>query len=576
MSNHLMLAVLGVHPRLTRYIFGGQEVQAHLSPVALLDLLPEPARPDGVLALCTSEAKQDSGGKLCDQLQDRYAVRLIDIPAGNDQAQIGQFLDAVTSAVPRDVDLTVDITGGFRHFSFLTYAALMYLIELQGIRVRGVYYGLLGQGKDASTPFLDLHPMMELPRWTRALHVLRKTGSTLPITDLLDTGSRGDARRQVSDDFRYLAEAYLAGLPLELGQRATTIKTRHRKPLKQLIQREHQLPLSDSLLGRLFKILSERALDHPPSGKGWKKGVELTRGELSRQAELIDSLLENRHQSTALGLMHEWTVSWAVFEKGFDEPNWLDYKKTRRPAKNQLDAIKEIYRTPDLAHILTPQQREVARFWDDLTELRNGFAHHGMRKQILIGDRRIEKKFEAIKNYWSNTLCTVPELSLSIGGGLGGRILVSPVGRRPGVLYSALKACHADGHSEGLRECLVICSEETEASIGEVLERAGYDGNVTPLRLEDPFAGGGGEIRRLRNEARRNLVGADEVLVNVTGGTTLMGLVAEGIASEARRFARPTRRFGLIDRRPPHEQDSDPYQVGDAFWLDSIESADGY
>jgi hypothetical protein len=91
--------------------------------------------------------------------------------------------------------------------------------------------------------------------------------------------------------------------------------------------------------------------------------------------------------------------------------------------------------------------------------------------------------------------------------------------------------------------------------------------------LEDPF-GGRPEIERVVKAARPRILGADEVLVNVTGGTTLMGLVAEALAGTARQLARPVRRFGLIDRRPPADQDADPFRAGEPFWLDSAEGGD--
>lgn len=53
-----------------------------------------------------------------------------------------------------------------------------------------------------------------------------------------------------------------------------------------------------------------------------------------------------------------------------------------------------------------------------------------------------------------------------------------------------------------------------------------------------------------------------------------MGLAAEALASTARRLARPVRRFGLIDRRPPDQQMDDPYQTGEPFWLDELGDGD--
>ena len=562
-----MITLLGLNPSPARYGLEGREVATDLAPVALLELLPASQQPERILALCTAEAKENTGRKLIKRLAGKCVAQLVDVPAGHDQEHVEQFLRAVTREVPDRVELTVDITHGLRHFSFLTYASLLYLAELKGVRVRAVYYGLLGQGKDGSSPFLDLHPLLELPRWARALHTLRTTGSALPITELLSRGEKGQVGWEISNEFRYLAEAYLSGLPLELGQRAWRIKDHFMKPLTKILRVDHRLPMSRELANLLAEGLTPHLLEGVMSGEGWKGKVPLTKDELSRQAAVINSLLSNGHLHTALRLIQEWTISWVIFNERMDTEDWLNHRQVRSRAKNLLYALTAIGKDPDLAGFLTDSQRSIGKNWDDLTGLRNGFAHHGMRKQILIGDRQIEKKLEAVKTYWRHTLGTIPELSLSIGGCPGGRILVSPIGRRPGVLYSALNACHADEHSEGLKECLVICSEETEVAIGEVLEQAGYDGNVTLLRLEDPFGGGSGEIRRLRKKARRHLVGVDEVLVNVTGGTTLMGLVAEGIASEARRFARPTRRFGLVDRRPAKEQDTDPYQASDVFWL---------
>jgi hypothetical protein len=69
--------------------------------------------------------------------------------------------------------------------------------------------------------------------------------------------------------------------------------------------------------------------------------------------------------------------------------------------------------------------------------------------------------------------------------------------------------------------------------------------------------------------AAAHLLEGPEVFVNLTGGTTLMGLAVERIAGEARRLGRPVRRFGLIDRRTREEQQADPFQTAEPYWLDS-------
>ncbi len=108
--------------------------------------------------------------------------------------------NAVT--VSGEVDLTVDVTHGYRHFSFLTYIGVLYLAALRGVRVRGAYYGLLRS--DAPSPFLDLRPLLALPRWIHALEVVRETGSTLPLAEALDGGAqdRSATARDIARDAR--------------------------------------------------------------------------------------------------------------------------------------------------------------------------------------------------------------------------------------------------------------------------------------------------------------------------------------------------------------------------------------
>lgn len=62
---------------------------------------------------------------------------------------------------------------------------------------------------------------------------------------------------------------------------------------------------------------------------------------------------------------------------------------------------------------------------------------------------------------------------------------------------------------------------------------------------------------------------ADAVVANMTGGTTLMGIVIQQMTEEARKLGRDVRRFALVDRRPPAEQDNNPFVQGEAYWLDT-------
>jgi hypothetical protein len=568
---HVLLTVLGRDPQEACYRLGDRQAEARLAPLALLDLLPNTERPDRVVALCTREAKEESWPLLEHAIASLYVVDPIDVPAGHAQKDIDTFLERVSQAIPadREVDLTVDVTHGYRHFSFLTYTAVLYLTALRGVRVRGAYYGLLRQNK--VSPFLDLRPLLALPRWFHALQVLRETGSASPIAALLADGPQSPSARSISRDLSLISEAYLSGLPIELGQQVRGFCEQRPKPLKKLLRNDHHLPLAAELVRGLTSTLDPFQLVGQVSGNGWKRKTVLSRVELERQARLIDDLLDHESLATALGLMNEWAVSWVAWRVE-DTGAWLDYKAVRRRAAGLLGAFAAVGSDPDLDPILSDDQRALGGFWSQLCELRNAYHHHGMRPQVLVGNGQIDRKLKDVQSYWRETLSRLPDLPLTLGSARVGRVLVSPIGRRPGVLFSALRVAQAKDQ-EAPAACLVICSRETEELIDEAVRHAAYDGPIESLVLGDPY-GGRAEIERVVKMARKSLIGADEVFVNVTGGTTLMGLTAEAVASAARGLACPVRRFGLIDRRPPVQQDSDPYQAGEPFWLDAGEGGD--
>ena len=569
---HTLLTVLGTSSQEAHYVLDGKEVSTRLAPIALFELLADVACPNRVLALCTAEAARDSWPLLEDALAGRCAVQRVEIPSGSAQADVDTFLTALTEAVPEGIDLTMDVTHGFRHFSFLTYVGVQYLAALRGVRIRGAYYGLWKPMPEPS-PFLDLRPLLELPRWVHALEVLRETGSALPMATLLDDGpSNNQSARKCARDLKHLSTAYLSGLPLELGRKARNIREQRRKPMRKLLQ-ERRLPLAGKLIDLLDGVLNPLAIASPVSGDGWKRRVALAEEELERQTRLIDDLLRRGSMATALGLMSEWAVSWVAWMRGNDGSDWLDFHAVRRSAATLLDAMAAANEDSSLRDMLTEEQRELGVFWHQLTGLRNGYAHHGMRPQPLVDDSKVNSEQRKVVRYWQ-ALRELPAFPLSLGESSAGRILVSPIGLRPGVLFSALHSCRADGNSREPELSLVICSQETKDLIRDVFQHAEYTGKVAPLILEDAFGGGPEEIEGLAQAARRHFLGAGEVLVNVTGGTTLMGLAAESLASEARALACPVRRFGLIDRRPPSEQDSDPYRAGEPFWLDQKKNDD--
>ena len=228
---HVLLTVLGInHQDPATYSLGNRQATAAFAPIALLELLPEASRPKRILAICTPKAAAKAWPAFANEVDGRSEEctrESISVRSGIGESDIDDFLQKVATAIPQNAVLTVDVTHGFRHYSFLTYVTVQYLTALHGVQVRGAYYGLY-QGSGNTSPFLDLRPLLELPHWTHALQVLRDTGSTLAIAKIIDSdpvrGAAQPSQRKIADSLSRFSQGYLSGLPLEIGRDSQIIR----------------------------------------------------------------------------------------------------------------------------------------------------------------------------------------------------------------------------------------------------------------------------------------------------------------------------------------------------------------
>jgi hypothetical protein len=114
----------------------------------------------------------------------------------------------------------------------------------------------------------------------------------------------------------------------------------------------------------------------------------------------------------------------------------------------------------------------------------------------------------------------------------------------------------------------VVCSPQTQSTVEVAAPRAGFAGQPIKLIIQDALSGYE-ELPGLVEKARGWLLEADQVVANLTGGTTLMGIAVQRLVEAAERLDRPSRRFALIDRRPSAEQEQNPYVASDVYWLDA-------
>lgn len=509
---------------------GRQATSRLFSALALWELMDEGQRPCEVWFLLTPEA--DSAAWPAVQAEaDQVGVKVqsLRIPTG---AGSDDFLHQVAEQIPTGYSLTLDITQGLRHHAFLFFALSMYLSMFRDIALDGVWYAQkLSDNPDEPRAFVDLEPVQRLVRWFVALTVFNDTGSTKGLARLV----AHPKLRELLEDF---SEEFMTGLPMEAGISASKAS----RLLQQLGPSVLGVPLSDELHTQIGDSLAPYCLEIDP-----KKARELDEQELQRQKVFIEQYLRSGQSNLAYGFMREWVVS-SVMHHHNVRRGWLNGEK-RENFENKLGALITLIKTENDPNRerLDPEQRAYAQRLQRLINIRNALQHHGMQESEFP-----KKAMRKLVNAWHQANWGVyPPL-----GGDSGRLLVCPVNNSIGVLYSAL--CHTTP-----QRCFVICTEAGAAEVTRAFAAANWNGEHDLMIIEDPKAGYT-QRKALIQQVSRWLYDAGDVAVSLTGGTTLMSILAGQVAHHAGlAYHRPTWQFVLVDRREREEQRKNPWVVSE-------------
>jgi CRISPR-associated DxTHG motif protein len=354
---HILLTALGREQRSTVYELHGSTVEEPLAPLALLRLLPQDARPNRVLALCTEGARHATWETFANGVRQTLHIEAerLGIPDGKTADEIRQIVETAAAKFPEGAELTLDVTQGLRHFPFVAYALALYLTSLRGIRLRGAYYGMLeafAPDSKEPRPIVDIRPLLDLPEWFHAVRVFRETGSTGPLAGLMRTlqsGSPGNADAIVTS-LEKMTFAYEAGLPVELAYAAARVASSFAKGLPTAATT--RIPLAtqvSQLLTDACHMFQTGAVDQdtvPTTQEAeWKSHIAADDDELRRQANLIDLYLFRNQLPLALGMMREWVVSLLLARAGRGA-KWLDgsWNGTRSIAERRLGALAALQR----------------------------------------------------------------------------------------------------------------------------------------------------------------------------------------------------------------------------------------
>lgn len=566
--DYYLLTSIGVRPKEGKYKLGDRMESGLFSSSALVKLLGQ--KPKKVFVLLTADAREISFDKFKKEVG--LETEIIDIPDGVNDEEIRKIIGLILKSIPEKSNLVLDISQAFRHFPFLFFTSVLYLQSFKGVKIQSIYYGMYEKiGQEGFSPFIELGSILEMIDWYHSLRDFseKKISRTLAnvIERKLDENIIDDRTKNFLENLvfqiRRFDDFYGTGLAMGVGDSSKSIVNQYEK-IKDQMDMDIPIPMADELFDFATASIKPFKLMDDVNTKGnWKQAFGLDISELERQSRLIDSYLDSGHYVNAIRLMREWIISRCVLSTG-NSKEWLK-KSGRKPVERMLGSIH----WQAEKKILVDEKKELASIWDSISKFRNDIAHNGMNEDKID----ISNNLDSVEEIWRNIKDLMQNdqfWNLELGGG-GGRLLVTPLGYSKGLLYSALKQIKPD-------LCMIITSKDAGVNVDEILKVSDYQGEKELIELSDPHTGFD-EIKGIINSIipdRSNLfIEADEIFINLTGGTTTLQVLVEAIYSKAVQMGKDPKKVVIFDRRPYQVQQKDPFKAGEMIYYEDIISCKG-
>ncbi len=310
-------------------------------------------RPDALLALVTPQAKTQN---LPDLQHDLAAHSLppatpIDIPAGQDEAELWQIFATIDAQVQPGDTLIFDITNGYRSLPVLALIATSYLRAVRpDVTLEKLVYGAYDASTDGVTPVFDLTPFVQLLDWTNATTALLQFGRA---------------------DFRPLVrQSPLASLAQHLNRLTLSL---HTSRPRQAMQAAAQLPArlaaaqQHAAAAPPFALLFNQ-IEQEYAPLGLAQPNQHPHAALQHMLRIIEWYVQKGLLVQAVTLAREWLISLVRLHLGL--PPFSDDRHQQEDILNERAAVPAL---------LQPHYAPIKAQWDRTRTLRNDLAHSGMR-----------------------------------------------------------------------------------------------------------------------------------------------------------------------------------------------------
>jgi CRISPR-associated DxTHG motif protein len=384
-----IITFLGTYPKQTEYLHDGEIYTGQVFGEALRQFVDFKE-----MLVFTTERAGETTWPVLEALDDAR-IRRVDIAIGGDTQELWTLFKTLTEEVAPGDEVIFDITHGLRSIPFLVFLAAAYLKEARDVEIDKIYYGAYELGQPA--PVIDLSEFVTLLDWLTATNQFIYTGNGQYLAALLrDAGAFEHPHRELTPE-----EQVQYATAKRIGRAAGAITETSQALLTTLVP--HSEGASATLLERLqdaredlaqkappYRMLADRIREtYEPLAVAEPMTDDLER-DLQVQLVMIDWYMDKGHLPQAFTLMREWIVTAVGYRLDISAPDILDVKGLRRDvesalghnAKSWQQANDPAYTPPRLVRALRElvDAKEMADFWNQLTDFRNRINHGAMRK----------------------------------------------------------------------------------------------------------------------------------------------------------------------------------------------------
>ena len=342
------------------------------------------------MLVCVTEKAKAVNWPVLEALNDPR-IQAVDIPTGNDTAQMWQIFTIITGHIETGDRVIFDITHGLRSLPFLVFLFAAYLKTAKQVTIEAIYYGAfeLKSENNGVAPIIDLSEFVSMIDWIAASNQFVETGDARQLSKLLNPDSdTSGANQKAAETLFDVSFATLLCRPLELGERADALA-------KDLLAAEQQQP------NRVvpFEMLRQQVSQTFSSFVGNLDGD--AKAALQAQFRLIEWYHNNNRIIEVMTLAREWLLAAVNYQldgtvdiddryirTDISEALWEIGQNT--PPRELTDYGKKIHKWPE--------KRQLIAVWNKVRILRNTLDHAGYERRAPNSSKIVKDANQAINS----------------------------------------------------------------------------------------------------------------------------------------------------------------------------------